>query len=106
MFGGRITLFLSGAIMILLIVIALQADVLSKRADRIDQLETDLAGLIRGIALTESLIKANGDLDKLQAEIGDDLVDAPDYDVLLSDDIIGAAERLRTGAQRSLGPVR
>lgn len=103
---GKLILLLLAAISILLIVVAVQADILSKRSAKIKELETDVSELIRGIGLTESLRKANSDLDRFQADIREDLVDAPDYDDPLSDHIIGAYERLWNDGKRTVGPVR
>lgn len=103
---GKLVLALAGAIIICVMMIAYQRDRITRYQEKISKLETDVATLIRGIALTESLRKANGDLDRFQAEIREDLVDVPDYDDPLSDDIIGIHERLRSGSQRPVGPVR
>lgn len=102
---GKAVLALASAVIICLMVIAFQRDRIEKDQAKINKLETDVTTLIRGIALTESLRKANGDLDRMQAEIRKDLVDVPDYGDPLSDDIIGIHERLRSGSQRPVGPV-
>jgi len=105
MIREKIMMIMAGCIVIGLMIISIQNQIIKREQARIKSLESDVATLIRGIALTDSLRKANADLDRFQAEIREDLVDADGYDDPLSDDLIGIHQRLQSNPTGTGRPV-
>jgi hypothetical protein len=106
MFGGRIVLLLTGAITICVMVIAFQHQIIKKNREDIRKQDQAISELIRGIALTESLRKANAHLDQIHDEIREDLGDAEGYDQPLSDGFTRAFERMQSSRSSPVGSGR
>lgn len=85
-----------GSIVFLIIAVSVQTLRVQNLKEENKQISEDIASIRKGIALTESLRKANAKLNEDQNDIEHDLEDAQGHNDPLSDDIIGILGRLRT----------